>query len=61
MSSGHQVLYYFYPIYGHERGAGLSPVPNPSVTLGSEVCIEMSRESRELATGGTISIVAARG
>ena len=52
--------YYFYPIYGHERGAGLSPVPNPSVTPASEVCIEMLRESKELATGGTISIVAAK-
>jgi hypothetical protein len=25
--------------YGHERGAGLSAVPNPSVTPGSEVHI----------------------
>ena len=45
-----------------ERGAGLSTVPNPSVTPGSDAMGGIHREKPwEAATGDTISIVAARG
>src|SRR5215207_2532295 len=44
--------------YGHERGAGHTPyVPNPSVTPAA---MSAKRLTGEQATGGTISIVAAR-
>jgi hypothetical protein len=50
-----------YQPYGHERGFGLSAVPNPSVTTpGSEVHMRGGLH-KEPATGGTISIVAVRG
>ena len=44
---------------GHKGGAGQArSYPAPPSCPCSEVCIEISWESRELATGGTTSIVA---